>query len=1126
MKKLNRLLLINWYTYARELIDFEGINFLTGKTAAGKSTIIDALQLIVLGDTTGSYFNKAANAGADRSLRGYLYGENGDDGNTGFRYLRTQTFTSFVVGEYQDTERNQMFLTGIVCDCYPDLHYDYKWFIADRTSLPEHCFIDETTHTPYMIAQLKSWLRRNVKSYEIVDTNRRYQELLLGKFGNVKRKYLTLFRKAVPFTPITDIEKFITESICDVKNKPEIEQMQSDIRQYKNLEAEAERAQEKVEALTAIHAVTQEYEADRERHHQQSYIMLRAQKEEESRKLEETRKKAEAYRESMSREQEKLKRLDESLKKLEEQIDANEEEYHSSDLVRKQKSLQEQIDACTNEIAHLVVGLQEAKRQLKTYGSSWLRQMERLEQIHYQVDEEYRDLFREVGQENFQINRFDFGRAAQYMEALHADLAEYSYELRGRIGQVHQNVQELETRIDNLKKGIKPYPAQVMTLKRRIESELFARVRKNVVVPIFAELLEVADPRWQNAVEGYLDRQKFYLLVPEAYYDQALRIYQSIRKEEKVFDAGIVDLKKLRESRRREPMPGSLAEEIQTEDAAARLYADYLLGSVIKCDTVSQLNQNRIAITADCMLYKNYVARKINPARYQDPFIGRRSAQIQIENLTKQLEHAELELKQLQEENRVIAGALETPVMSAYEAGQREETVRKSAAIPELEQQAAGLRAQLDALDFTWLNRLKEKIDLMRSERSNLQKEKEEAIAGQASAQAILSGLEEQDLPQMEESVRTIEGRIRLQFDPEWVEKTGEPRFQKELTANGRRQMTLFESFSRARVQTETIMENHRKERQKKRIDYNVAYRMPYDTEREDNEEYDKELDNLRSIRLPEYMDQIRDAKEKAYSQFRDDFIAKLKSNIETVREQLNELNHSLRNSVFGTDRYHFTMGPRAEYRSYYDMITDPLLMDTGGWNIASQSFNDKYQKEIDHLFRALIIDETDLTAEKRAEYEKSIKKYTDYKTYLVFDLIVTNEQGEEQRLSRTLSRKSGGETQIPFYIALLASFSQVCRIRSKGRNNTIRLIILDEAFSKMDGERIKESVVLLKRFQLQAIFSAPPEKIAEIAPMVERNIAVYKDGTHSFTRHFDPAQVEIDEDMEEGTAGGKTVGM
>ena len=123
--------------------------------------------------------------------------------------------------------------------------------------------------------------------------------------------------------------------------------------------------------------------------------------------------------------------------------------------------------------------------------------------------------------------------------------------------------------------------------------------------------------------------------------------------------------------------------------------------------------------------------------------------------------------------------------------------------------------------------------------------------------------------------------------------------------------------------------------------------------------------------------------------------------------------------------------------------------------------------------------------------------------------MIVTDEQGNEQRLSRTLLKKSGGETQIPFYIALLASFSQVCRIRNRSQNNTIRVIILDEAFSKMDGERIQESIHLLRRFGLQAIFSAPPDKIPDIAPLVDRNIAVYKDSRHSFTRHFDPKQME-----------------
>jgi uncharacterized protein YPO0396 len=74
MKLLQKLLLTNWHYIERELIEFSGINFLTGKNASGKSTIIDALQLLILGDTSGSFFNKAANDNSQRTLRGYLRG--------------------------------------------------------------------------------------------------------------------------------------------------------------------------------------------------------------------------------------------------------------------------------------------------------------------------------------------------------------------------------------------------------------------------------------------------------------------------------------------------------------------------------------------------------------------------------------------------------------------------------------------------------------------------------------------------------------------------------------------------------------------------------------------------------------------------------------------------------------------------------------------------------------------------------------------------------------------------------------------------------------------------------------------------------------------------------------------
>ena len=44
MKKLNKLLLINWHYFWKEIMEFDTINFLTGANAAGKSTIIDAIQ--------------------------------------------------------------------------------------------------------------------------------------------------------------------------------------------------------------------------------------------------------------------------------------------------------------------------------------------------------------------------------------------------------------------------------------------------------------------------------------------------------------------------------------------------------------------------------------------------------------------------------------------------------------------------------------------------------------------------------------------------------------------------------------------------------------------------------------------------------------------------------------------------------------------------------------------------------------------------------------------------------------------------------------------------------------------------------------------------------------------------
>ena len=102
----------------------------------------------------------------------------------------------------------------------------------------------------------------------------------------------------------------------------------------------------------------------------------------------------------------------------------------------------------------------------------------------------------------------------------------------------------------------------------------------------------------------------------------------------------------------------------------------------------------------------------------------------------------------------------------------------------------------------------------------------------------------------------------------------------------------------------------------------------------------------------------------------------------------------------------------------------------------------------IEDLFRQITFIDEDLGKDLRSELERNIAKFTDYRTYLKFDLIVTDGEGRKQHLSKTLLKKSGGETQTPFYISVLASFAQMYRTNdtSNTKNQTVRLIVFDEA--------------------------------------------------------------------------------
>ena len=248
----------------------------------------------------------------------------------------------------------------------------------------------------------------------------------------------------------------------------------------------------------------------------------------------------------------------------------------------------------------------------------------------------------------------------------------------------------------------------------------------------------------------------------------------------------------------------------------------------------------------------------------------------------------------------------------------------------------------------------------------------------------------------------------------------------------------------------------------------------------------------------------FRSAKEQAQTaveHFKEDFVYKIRSAIQEAYQRSDELNRIISRLDFGKDKYQFVItknkGPDGRY---YKMFMDDSLSihpSQLSENMENQLdlFTMEHEEEYGDMMNELIsifIPPENATREELEEARKNMEKYADYRTYLSFDMqqIVHGEKEMRIGLSRMIKKNSGGEGQNPLYIALLASFAQIYRINTPSRirrTPTIRLVVLDEAFSKMDAEKVASCISLIRGLGFQAIISATNDKIQNYLENVDK---------------------------------------
>ncbi len=1112
MKILNKIVLINWHYFRFETLELNQINFLTGKNGAGKTTVIDAIQLLMLGDTSGHFFNKSASDKSSRTLKGYLRCEIGDDDNGNMLYLRTGRFTSYVVGEFYDDVNDEYNTVGVVFDNYEDGSIDYKYFSYDGP-IPENKFV--INKLPLSIKELKVYLLENYYKSQIsfFETNSAYREFIKEKFGHLSNSFFGLFKKAIPFSPISNIETFITEYVCDVNSTIDIASMQENIRNYKRLEADTETLAKRVEELRNIKEVFETWKNQEDSVLTQKYIYHRSDLQIKNKQLEMNKEKLTEGKEDLGQYSLLIEKCEQEIKN---NIAAKEkllEEKYSLDIYKQQAVIEDKKAKIEEQIKELQDSVEAIVTNMDNYQLQWMGSINKVLNCDVHDNENInelkaiaKDYYKRIEEfnTNIDLENLDldyFVEMQQNINKLKTEISGVLHSFKEQIKQNNRRIAEISSHISNLDRGVKNYDNRLLTLKSIIEQKLKQRHNKNIQVDILADLLEVKNPDWKNAIEGYLHTQKFYLFIDPIYFEEALKIYDEIKFEYNLYDFGLVDCQKVKQSN---PVrvKGSLAEELTTNNDYARAYIDSLLGNLMKCDKVEDLRKYNRSITMSGMTYQGFVARQINKERWRNHYIGINSLDSEkgfLESEYNDLQKANARLEQL---TITFEDASKVEVLNTNEIKSMSEVSKVYKKMPELVHQKDELDKELDKLDLSYVEVLEAKIDKAQNKVREYEVQKDELLTSQVKQRSELERLEEFDIPMYADQVKEAKEVIYNMFNKAWIMSTGEPAFIEELERT--KNINTLLNFYKSKI--DHIDGQNKGLRDKLimlRSQYNSVYHISYNPNSEDNTLYDEELAEFEGNKLVDYQEKITIAKANAITQFKDDFLAKLKSNFDTVRMQIEALNDALSGSKFGNDSYHFIMNPRTEYKEYYEMITDPLLME--GYSVGEDAFQDKYKDTIEDLFRQITFADTSLDMNTRSEIERNIAKFTDYRTYLKFDLIVTDGEGRKQHLSKTLLKKSGGETQTPFYISVLASFAQLYRTNdtTNTKSQTVRLIVFDEAFSKMDSERIQESVKLLRNYGLQAILSAPPEKMSDIVPLVDNTICIVRDDQKSFIRNY-----------------------
>jgi|GEM_PF-499666 len=1127
MKLLKRIILVQWYLLEAIQIDIEGNTAIVGPNAAGKSSILDAVQAVLMGgDQNKIRLNASAGEKSKRSLFEYCLGMVRDGKATDDIDSDLQprsSATSYIVLVFSDTDTQEETAVGLSMHAQLAgrvFEIDGR-FIVPRLSLIKRDFVEQGKEgdMPISWERIKADLRRRCQAQgaelQIFTEGERFVRAMgeaLGYQGRSfePKRFAKNLQNAITFNPrlFSDVSQFVRRYILE--DRPiRVKDLQDSLRRYREIEAETKKVKSKIEELKVVGSFYSEAARQLDRALQYDWV----QKEAEVSRLDEEHAQLNSHLADLLQEQknvrEKINQFEELSKQDGEKIQELAIKIKSSDVEARYQELEAKKEAEQLKKTHAETSLDASRRALS--GVYAILDYKDFLPVRTLLDlEQVKVLLPQEGELLTTLWPTDPNLVQKILKSVAPSLNKGYTELYTTLSQRSHDNKVLENRLHQIRKDLEKLESGKPLLSHPAQSLQDLLESRKISSKPLCDLVEITDERWRDAVESYLGGLREALIVSPENAAEAIRLYRREgrdRSGKPLYGARIVNTRKTAEWTTRIEL-GSLAEVVATDDPHARAYINRQLGRVIRVDTEDELLEHDRAITVDRMLSANGSVEKMRP---ESALMGRGGRERQKQLLeTEFAEIAHIYAKEMEQLSKVLdeenhANSLPAKLLSLcqkiVDMPNFEELVSQRQQAQIETGRLQGELEQLDTRDIDAWSKTKEQltdgIAKRNLEEVKPRKQRDEKITGEI-------GTTKGNLTGKSTALQTaLAARTQCAQVPGFRQDAAASQFENMMAEYAENHQDVERTACNRATKNRKEREGKLNDAHSKILEY--AHRhsalLPGSESLESEEMHmllEKwaiaTLNDLEETRLADLTTDAEHARNEAEQIFRSKFVGLLRDNLARIEDSLAELNGNLKKRAFHGEYYQFKKEPDPEFSSLVKWIQTVTQEDQANVGSLFDSQNDPNSEhfEASRKIQQLLLGGT----EGAREVEERL---ADYRNYFRFDVEMRDEHGRNRTtLSQRLGKGSGGEHQAPFYVAIGAALAATYRIE-RDRNGKLQggmaLALFDEAFSKLDVQNTLNALAFLRDLGMQALVAAPNEKYPLLAEEMDTIVHVYRDG-------------------------------